>query len=96
METINIIVNDTVENVSITVNETIEGVSVAVSEAVAGLSAYQIAVLHGYSGTETDWIVMQADALVVTARLSEFNTEQKKFEARENLNLNTIDCGTFN
>jgi len=36
------------------------------------------------------------DALVVSGRLAEFSTEQARFEARENLNLNDIDCGTFN
>lgn len=36
------------------------------------------------------------DALMVTARLSEFDTEQKKQEARESLGLNIIDGGTFN
>lgn len=63
MEIVNIIVNDTVENVSISVTETVQEVAVNVSEAVAGLSAYQIAVVHGYSGTEEEWISMFSDPL---------------------------------
>ena len=36
------------------------------------------------------------DMLRISARLSEFNTAQSKYDARENLEINTIDCGTFN
>lgn len=35
------------------------------------------------------------DALVVTARLGEFDSEQKKADARGNLGLQVIDLGTF-
>lgn len=38
----------------------------------------------------------QAGALLEVNRLSEFNTEQKKHEARVSLGLEVIDGGTFN
>ena len=34
-------------------------------------------------------------ALLVTNRLNEFTTDQMKVDARTNLELNHIDCGTF-
>jgi hypothetical protein len=36
-----------------------------------------------------------ADFLTVTARLGEFDTSQKKVDARNNLELQIIDLGTF-
>lgn len=36
------------------------------------------------------------DALHVTQRLAEFNTPTAKQQARANLELDVIDCGTFN
>lgn len=36
------------------------------------------------------------EALKITARLAEFNTEQAKYDARQSLDLNIIDGGTFN
>lgn len=47
-------------------------------------------VLRGRDGDEV------AGALLVVNRLSEFDTEQKKIEARTNLGLQNIDGGTFN
>jgi len=44
------------EEVTIIVTESIEEVSIIVDENVAGLSAYQIAVSHGFTGTEPEWI----------------------------------------
>lgn len=39
---------------------------------------------------------LSQDDLKITARLAEFDTEQAKYDARENLGLNIIDGGTFN
>ncbi|MFZ4706293.1 MAG: hypothetical protein ACOYMF_09840 [Bacteroidales bacterium] len=57
MDIVNVLVTETVESVAITVIESFEEITVAVSEAVAGLSAYQIAVQHGYGGSEEDWLL---------------------------------------
>jgi len=96
---INIAVSSTVREVAVVVVPTVAQtilVDVNETEGVPGLSAYQIAKLYGYQGTEAEWIARQNDVLTITARLAEFDTGQKRYEARENLELNTIDYGTFN
>jgi hypothetical protein len=50
---------------------------------------------QGVPGRDGDVIGAQA-YLQKTTRLSEFDTAQAKFEARENLELENIDGGTFN
>ncbi len=96
---VNITVSSTVHEVEVVVIPVLPKmilVNVNEAEGPAGLSAYEIAKLYGYQGTETEWNTRQNDVLTVTARLSEFDTGQKKYDARENLELNTIDYGTFN
>jgi len=96
---VNISVSSTVQEVEVVVVPSVpQTILIDVHEAdgPAGLSAYQIAKLYGYLGTEAEWYAQQNDVLTITARLAEFDTGQKRYEARENLELNTIDYGTFN
>ena len=96
---VNIKVNSAVQEVAVVVVPVIPQtifVNVYEAEGPPGLSAYQIAKLYGYQGTEAEWNIRQNDVLTIAARLAEFDTGQKRYEARENLELNTIDYGTFN
>jgi len=96
---VNIAVSSTVQEVAVVVLPTVPQtilINVHQVEGIPGLSAYQIAKLYGYPGTEAEWNTRQNDVLTIAARLAEFDTGQKRYEARENLELNTIDYGTFN
>lgn len=72
-----------------------------------GESAYETWLALGNIGTEQEFIDSlkgeqgdpgpgMNDVLLATNHLSEFDTAQKKYNARENLELNNIDGGTFN
>jgi hypothetical protein len=50
----------------------------------------------GVQGDKGDDGLGVQDALMIAARLSEFNTPAAKSAARQNLELEVIDLGTFN
>ena len=85
----------------ITIQSTPITVTIDAAVGVRGASAYEVAVANGFSGTEEEWLAsLQADGaegvLAVANRLSEFDSQAAKAAARDNLELNTIDLGTFN
>ncbi len=57
METVNLVLFDTLETVEITISEIKEEVTISVHESQNGLTAYQLAVNHGFEGSEEEWLI---------------------------------------
>ena len=64
-------------------------VEIAGQQCIAGLSAYQIAVKHGYTGSEKEWVLQFISNEKLKERISEL--EQQLTEIKTYIGIDDVD-----